>query len=159
MTPTQDKQDLKASVVEHPFFHGMKSEHRELLGETAVETKFDTGAVIFNEGECAGDFFLIKSGKVALDTHPPGCEPVTVQVIGPGEALGWSWLFPPYVWHFGATAVEPTTLICFSGAHLLAACEENSDLGYELAKRLARIMMLRLQAIRQKLFEARGTPA
>ena len=29
-----------------------------------------------------------------------------VQTIGPGDALGWSWLFAPHRWHFTARAVE-----------------------------------------------------
>ena len=74
-----------------------------------------------------------------------------VQTIGAGEALGWSWLFPPFVWHFQARALEPTKAIAFNGAHLLVACEENHDLGYDLMKRVSQVLIQRLQATRKKL--------
>ena len=32
----------------------------------------------------------------------------TVQAVNAGEALGWSWLFPPYRWHFSGRAIQPT---------------------------------------------------
>ena len=149
--------DLEALINEHPFFRGMKPEHLELVAKPAREANFAIGDVVFREGEPAGDFFLLEAGKVVLDTHAPGREAVVIQTLGPGDALGWSWLFPPFVWHFGARAVEPTTAICFNGARLLTACEENSALGYDLMKRVARVMMQRLQATRLQLLDVYGT--
>lgn len=148
---------LKAIINEHPFFHGMKPEHLELAAQAAREVKFAAGDVIFREGECAADFFLLETGRVVLDAHAPGREAVVIQTLGPGDVLGWSWLFPPFVWHFGARAIAPTTAICFNGARLLIACEENSALGYDLMKRVARVMMQRLQATRLQLLDVYGT--
>jgi CRP/FNR family transcriptional regulator, cyclic AMP receptor protein len=65
--------------------------------------------------------------------------------------LGWSWLFPPFAWHFRARAREPTNVIVFNGAHLLVAAERNRDFGYELMKRVAQVVIRRLQAARRQL--------
>ena len=32
---------------------------------------------------------------------------MTIETLDAGEILGWSWLFPPYRWHFDAPRVEP----------------------------------------------------
>ena len=34
-----------------------------------------------------------------------GDEVVKIDEVGPSDLLGWSWIFPPYVWHFDARAI------------------------------------------------------
>ena len=68
-----------------------------------------------------------------------------------GEVCGWSWLFPPYHWHFDARAVEPTEAIFFYGTRLREQCENDHDLGYELMKRMASVIIRRLQTTRRHL--------
>jgi CRP-like cAMP-binding protein len=73
--------------------------------------------------------------------------------------LGWSWLFPPYRWHFDARALELTRAIALDGKCLREKCEEDHDLGYELVKRVAQIIMERLQATRLQLLDVYGVHA
>ena len=61
------------------------------------------------------------------------------------------WAPRPYVWHFQARAIEPSTAIVVDGAHLLNAAERNHDFGYELMKRVARVLIQRLQVTRKEL--------
>ncbi len=140
---------LKSIINEHPFLKTMIPQFRGLLADGAVETKFKPDEVIFRQGEYADKFYLIQKGKVALESHEPGHDDVSVQMVGAGEVLGWSWLFPPFVWHFQARALEPTQAIAFNGAHLLVACEADHDLGYDVMKRVSQILIQRLQATRQ----------
>ena len=51
--------------------------------------------------------------------------------------LGWSWLFPPYAWHFTARALEETDAIFFYGTILREYCEKDHSLGFELFKRMS----------------------
>ena len=75
---------------------------------------------------------------------------VLVVIVWSGLTTG-SWLFPPFVWHFQARALEPTETIVLDGAHLLVAAERNGNLGYELMKRVAQVLIHRLQATRKQL--------
>jgi CRP/FNR family cyclic AMP-dependent transcriptional regulator len=84
--------------------------------------------------------------------------PITIETIEAGEVLGWSWLFPPYRWHFSARVVEPTRAIALDGVCLRSKGEADHDLGYELVKRVAQIMMQRLQATRLQLLDVYGVP-
>src|SRR5678815_2436816 len=93
----------------------------------------------------------IESGKIVLETHEPANGPTLVQTLGAGDALGWSWLFPPFIWHFQARAIEPARVFILSGAHLLVTAERNHDFGYELMKRVAQVVIRRLQATRKQL--------
>ena len=144
---------LEHSVASHPFLHGLKPGHQHLLVESAIRMEYPAGKFIFHEGEPANRFYLIESGRVALESHLRDGPPVEVQVIGPGEALGWSWLFPPCHWNFDARVLEPTTVIFFYGSRLRVQCELDHELGYELMKRRAQVVIQRLQHTRRQLLE------
>lgn len=142
---------LKEAITEHAFFGGMKPEHLAVLTEGAKSAQYQTGDVLFREGEPASRFFLIQSGRIALEAHEPADGTVSVQTLGPGEVVGWSWLFSPFVWHLRARATEPTEVIVLNGAHLLIAAERNHEFGYELMKRVTQVVIHRLQATRKQL--------
>ena len=138
-------------VALHPFLAGMSHSHLALLTDCAIPVHFKKGQIILQEGEFANRFYLIESGKVVLESGEEFGEPVAIEEIGPGDLLGWSWMFPPYVWHFTARAVESTEAIFFYGTILREYCERDHSLGYELFKRMSPIILRRLQAAREKI--------
>jgi CRP-like cAMP-binding protein len=142
-----------AVLAEHPFLKGMNPRHLRLLGDFAMEVNFQPGQLIFREGEPANRFYLIRHGKVELESYVTDCGIVPIQTVGAGEVLGWSWLFPPYYWHFDARAAEPTKAIFFYGTPLREECETDHDLGYELLKRTSEVAIKRLQAMRKKFLD------
>src|SRR5215831_11488336 len=96
---------IEAAVANHPFVKGMSSAHLRVLAECAMMTRFEVGQVVCTEGEIANRFYLILRGKVTIERRPSQTETIPVQVIEAGDVLGWSWLFPPYYWHFDASAL------------------------------------------------------
>lgn len=136
---------------EHPFLRGLNRTQLALLADCALPAEFKPGEVIFREGEKAQLFYLIEKGKVVLESGKKYGEPVVIQTIGAGDLLGWSWMLPPYRWHFTARAIEPTEVIYFAGTILREYCEQDHSLGFELHKRISEVMMKRLQAARQKM--------
>ncbi len=145
---------IAAALAQADFFKGMTSWQLDVLASCAMGSTFNAGEEIFCEGGPANRFYLILDGSVALESHEPEHPPVHIQMLGAGDVLGWSWLFSPYVWHFGARAVGPTHMIFFYGTRLRASCEEHPDLGFELVQRMAGVMMQRLQATRLQLLKA-----
>ena len=141
---------LEARVAAHPFLLGMSDQHVRLLADCALSSHFEADRVIFREGEMANRFYLIERGKIALESSTLG-ESIRIEEIGDGDLLGWSWLFPPYAWHFTARTLEKTTAIFFYGTILREYCEKDYSLGFELFKRMSVVMLRRLQAARQKL--------
>ncbi len=149
-TVAPDRAKLEADVAAHPFLIGMSAHHIHLLADCAMRSHFEAGHIIFREGETANRFYLIERGKVALESSTLG-KPVRIEEIGDGDLLGWSWLFPPYAWHFTARALENTIAIFFYGTVLREYSEKDHSLGFELFKRMSAVMLRRLQAARQKL--------
>ena len=146
--------ELKHYIAERPFLSGLSEQHQQALVDCAMLQHFAEGERIFNEGDPANRFYLILDGEVALESPDDENDPVIIQKIGAGDVLGWSWLFPPYYWHFGARALKPTKAIFFYGTRLRQLCEQDSSLGYELMKRIAGVVIQRLQATRKELLTA-----
>jgi CRP-like cAMP-binding protein len=135
---------------EHPFLQDLAPRHLQFMAGCASEPRFDAGQYILREGEAATHLYLIGQGKVALGTITPGRGFTTLEILEDGDPLGWSWLIPPYHWHFTALTILPTWVIALDGKCLREKCEADHDFGYELLKRLALILGQRLRmTIRQ----------
>src|ERR1700749_1812755 len=135
----------------HPFLHRMTRDHLAALAGTARDVTFPARHRLFEDGGRATSFWLIQSGHVALDLHIPGQGRMKIGTLGMGELLGWSWLFPPYQWAFGAVSVGRVEAFEFDGRMVRALCESDPALGYELTRRLACVVAKRLQATRVRL--------
>lgn len=143
--------DIEKQLAAHPFLKGMSPHHYELLALCAMPTEFDAGQIVLREGEPATGFYLIESGTVVLEGKTDDGKTVVIDTISAGEPLGWSWLFPPYLWSFDARATEPCTAICLSGLLLRQHRDDDLTLSQELHKRVSEVMVRRLQAARNKL--------
>jgi CRP/FNR family cyclic AMP-dependent transcriptional regulator len=148
---------LEGILAEHPFFKELETRYLQLVIGCASNVRFNAGEFIFREGEEANEFYLIRHGKVALEIFAPPRGSVTVQTIGEGEILGFSWLIPPYHWRFDARALELTRAIALDGKCLRTKCEEDQGLGYQLMKRFSHIVEQRLQATRVQLLDLYGS--
>jgi CRP-like cAMP-binding protein len=137
----------------HPFLAGMSPDHLARLAVWGHRSVFHAGARIFDEGGHADRFWLIRDGQVRLDTHLPARGDVVVETLGAGTVLGWSWLFAPYRWHFGATAVEPTLTVVLDGTGVRRLSTEDPVIGYELHRRFMAVVVDRLQSTRMRLLD------
>lgn len=159
--PTPERKDNKMTsteemVAKHPFWNDMAPRYSELLAGHSTIQSFEAGQEIFQEGKEADRFFLVEKGQIKLHTFVPPRGDVTIQTVSAGAALGWSWLFPPYQWHFSAHANEPTILIALDAKYLRRLCEAHADFGFELIKRVSRVLFQRLQETRLLLVDFYG---
>jgi CRP-like cAMP-binding protein len=150
---------MKDMLAEHSFFEGLGPKYLEYLAGCATNVVFEAGKQIFREGEPADHFYLIRHGKVSIEVYAPGPGSLSIQTIGEGEVVGWSWLVPPYEWRFDARAVDLTRAFALDGECLRGKCEEDKVLGYELAKRFVQVMVARIEATRLQLLDLYGARA
>lgn len=146
-------QSKELIIAAHPFWKGMPIEYLPLLAESAEIQTYGVGDVIFHERQPAEHLYLLHRGQVVLETFVPGRGTVIVQSVGSGEALGWSWLFPPFQWQFSARSVDATEIIAFDAARLRAKADEAPEFGRDMITRVAQLLLVRMQAARQKLQE------
>ncbi|MET7684992.1 cyclic nucleotide-binding domain-containing protein [Streptomyces sp. NPDC005423] len=126
---------------------------RERLMELAREVSFAEDSRIFEAGGTAERFWVIRSGAVSLDQQVTPERRVTVAGLGAGDLLGWSWLFPPYRWDFGAEAFSAVRAYEFDASAVLALCVEDPLLGLSLVRVVAEILAYRLELTRGKLMD------
>jgi CRP/FNR family transcriptional regulator, cyclic AMP receptor protein len=138
----------------HTFFRGLSREHLQIVATGASEARFGANDILFRAGEPANTFYLIQSGRISLEGSKRPDRDAQLQTVEAGNVVGWSWLFPPFAWHFQGRALEPTSVIALKGGYLLATAERDHEFGYELMKRVAQIVIQRLQTTRQRLVES-----
>lgn len=148
-----EKKELWKEIAAHPFLTGMNAHHLELLTRYATKKTFGPGEMIFRAGEPAHGFYLIQNGTIALEGSVMEHGSIATDIVHAGEPLGWSWLFPPYRWHFDARAIQQTTAIFFHGDILRQHYNEDITLAHDLSQRICKVMAHRLQATRRKLIE------
>ena len=149
-------ESLEPILRTHPFLEGLDSRFMELITGCASNVRFNAGEFLLHEDEEANQFYIIRQGRVAVESHAPGMDPIIIHTVGEGDILGWSWLVPPYYWHFDARAVELTRAIALDGKCLRQKCENDHELGYELLKRFTNIITQRLEATRMQLLDFYG---
>ncbi|MFD5800188.1 cyclic nucleotide-binding domain-containing protein [Streptomyces sp. NPDC048171] len=126
---------------------------RERLMALAREISFPEDARIFEAGDRADRFWVIRSGAVSLTQQVTSMQKVTVASLGVGDLLGWSWLFPPYEWDFGAEAFSQVRAYEFDAATVLDLCEQDPHLGIVLVRSVAEILAHRLETTRGRLMD------
>ena len=147
---------LEPLLRDHPFLRGLEPEYVALLAGCAANVRFREGSFMFREGEPAGQCFLIREGKMALEIAAPGRGSIIVQTLGAGDVTGFSWLLEPHRWEFDGRAIEPVRALALDGTCLRGKCADDPRLGFELTQLFARLAIRRLQATRLRLLDVYG---
>jgi len=147
---------LEELISGAPAFTGLSPAQLELIAGCGANRHFAAGQRVFTEGEDAESFYLIREGAVALEVDAPGRGPLVIETLHENDVVGWSWLFEPYRWQFDARATVPTATVAFDGACLRGKCEDDHELGYQLMRRFAALLIDRLQATRLQLLDVYG---
>ncbi len=150
---------IETLLADVPLFEGLPDPALELIAGCGSNVQFADGDLLFREGDPADTFLVIRHGSVALETFVPARGPVTIETIEAGDVVGWSWLFPPYRWHFDARALFDVRATAFDGACLRGKCDADPSLGYDLMSRFAQVMIERLQWTRLRLLDVYGYAA
>lgn len=140
----------------HAFFEGLGDEAIEFIAGCGSNVVFEPDNYIFREDDPADFFYVIRSGRVAIEVHGPERGALVLDVVGESQIVGASWLFPPYRWEFDARAVEEVRAVRLDATCLRAKCEEDHTLGFELMKRVAEIMRQRMHSARMRLVDLYG---
>jgi CRP-like cAMP-binding protein len=146
-------ESLETLLGQQPFLQGLAPATLETLADCATTRTFEADDFVFRLGESAEAFYIVLYGRVAIEAFSAERGAVTILTLGEGDVLGWSWLVPPYRWHFDAHVLDATRVIAFDARCLREELEKDHDLGYEIMKRFADVMTRRLEATRMQLLD------
>ena len=147
---------VEEMISTHKFFQGMRPEHLHFIAGCASNVTVSAGEYVFREGEAAEHFYMVRHGMVAVETHDLRRGPVQLQTVMEDNVLGWSWLFPPFKWQNDAHALTLVRMTAFDGKCLREKCDADHDLGYELMKRFANVLLEHLRATRLQAMNLYG---
>lgn len=157
-TPPQldrgNRDALTAVLAAHPFTKDLDAAHLETLADLAGEVTVEADRFVFRHGQPADTVYLVTVGDVALEVTTPGREPVILQTLHEGDVLGWSWLWPPYLWHLDAHCRTAVTAIAIDGVQLRDALSADPVLGCVVSMRIGGVLVDRLQHARDQLASA-----
>jgi len=130
----------------------------QAVAALATPTSVEAGSMLIEEGRTATKCWLIRTGQVALEIPLPNDRSRTVQTLGPGDVLGWSWLIEPHRWRFDGRALGPVTAFELDAVRLREIATEDPALGYAIAVGLIETLADRLHATRARLIDLYGGP-
>lgn len=143
---------LRSVVESHPFVAGLEPHHIAKLASMAREMCFDTGRVIFPEGDHGREFYLLVHGMVALEVTSQGST-LRVQTLHAGDEFGWSAVLAGKSKVLQARALARVDVLVFDGAQLVEAFKEDNAFGLAFTLRLLGVVSERLSASREQLLD------
>ena len=137
---------LDRSLATHAFAESFSPEMVSFLAGCSKNQRLAPGEYLFREGDRAAQLFLIRSGRIALESHEPGRGTIVLETCEDGDVLGWSALFEPHT--LDGRALTETLTFNVDGECLLRKMEADATFGYAIARRLLEIVHRRLERTR-----------
>ncbi|HXY08400.1 MAG TPA: Crp/Fnr family transcriptional regulator [Terriglobales bacterium] len=133
----------------HDFLNGLSAAEAEQALSLGTRVIVPSGTSLFKLGDTADRLFLVERGRIKL-TLPMWVrgreENIFVEERGPGQAVGWSALIPPYRFTLTATAtLYDAEVTALPREALLKHFAANPVGGYKIALNLAVVIGHRLQ--------------
>jgi len=146
-------QSITEYLSAHEFFSGFSNDDLKFLCEYSSTREIKKGQILFLQGENADRFYVVRNGRISLQMPAIMGPALEIQTVDEDQVLGWSWLISPYQWNFQTKAEDDSELLQFDGAAILARCEQDPKLGFELVKKFAALMSVGLNAARLKMMD------
>ncbi|GEP03520.1 cyclic nucleotide-binding domain-containing protein [Methylobacterium oxalidis] len=138
--------ELKAFLIETPFFGGLSAESLDLLVTMLVERRFAAGATVMTEGEPGRSMYVVQSGTLAVSKRGSAGGAIDLNRLGPGDFFGEMTLIE--VQNRSATLVAESPLVLYEltarnlytyyKADLRAYAMVMQNINRELCRRLRR---------------------
>ena len=150
-------ESIEALLADHPFFLGLLPRYLKAVAACGRRVQFKAGEFLCRDTEKALDFYVILNGSVSVEIFSARRGPLTTTTVEEGEVLGWLWFAQPYHWHLDARARQLTRVVALEVKALMAKCEADPELGYELLKRYAHYLAVQFRVTKLQLVDMYGT--
>ncbi len=146
--------DITTTIKSIPWFLELNPTSIQRLTTVSDVRSFETGEVIFSEGEQHPFLYIVLEGKVRLESFIPGHGTLPIFTAESLDVIGWSSMTPVVRQKTStARALEPTIMLAFEADTLMEQCEADCELGFVIMRRLANIVASRFLTHRLHLLE------
>jgi CRP/FNR family cyclic AMP-dependent transcriptional regulator len=142
-----------------PWFQELKSEHVKRLASITEIRTVQAGEVLFREGDIEDFVYIVLTGRVALDLRVPHRGRIRFYTVEPWDIFGWSGATPEVRQRTaGASAVMDSRVARLGATEMRRMCDEDHHLGYQVMKRLVKVIAGRLLVTRIQLLDMFAQP-
>jgi len=156
MNPTDEVFEQLQNI---PWFQDLHPDHVRRFAEISILRHFKPGEVFFHEGDKQDFFYIVLSGRVALDMFVPHHGKVRFYTCEQWDSFGWSSVTPVVRTRTaGAVGVMDGSVIATDTVKLQALCDHDHDIGYLFMRRMTNVIASRLLVTRLQLLDMFAEP-
>ena len=144
--------DTLTELSQVSFFEEFLPRHMEKLTSLGSEVHFNKDEIIFRENQDCKVFYVILSGRIALEANVAG-QTYCVQTLYASDVIGWSTVLNRKK-PFQARALDPVRVLEFELSTIRDACRSNPYFGCAFFEKLLTVMAECLEGTRVHLVEA-----
>jgi CRP-like cAMP-binding protein len=124
-----------------PLFADLAESDVEQVSAATRRRGYARGTLIHASGAMGGDFYIIESGRVAIQLPSERGEALTLRLLGPGDFFGETSLLDDDPWYGDATALDDCVLLLLAKREFLAVLDRYPS----VSRRLLTIICRRLR--------------
>ncbi len=137
-----------------PWFQELKPDHVKMLASITEVRPVKAGEVLFREGDIEDYVYVVLDGRIALDMRVPHRGRVRFLTADRWDIFGWSGATPEvHQRTAGASAVMDGRVARLNATEMRRLCDADHDLGYQVMKRLVKVIAGRLLVTRIQLLD------
>jgi CRP/FNR family transcriptional regulator len=140
-------EDATAALARFPIFEDLSEEELRRIAELAVPRHYESGEVIFREGDRSDTCFIVRSGRVRVTRAHPGGRRLTLAELGAGEMFGELSMFDGKGRSATVEALEDTDTLALLERDVQRVLRAHPDIAVKMLARLAS----RLRAANEKI--------
>ncbi|MDD5095141.1 MAG: cyclic nucleotide-binding domain-containing protein [Dehalococcoidia bacterium] len=130
---------------------GLSLEQRGRISGLGKIRIYEQGDLICSEGDEAKRLYLIEDGQVAVQSELSKGLRISITIVLPGQAFGWSAIIPPYRYTAAVVALSRVRVIAIERDALLAFMRDHPTEGLTFMQNVAGIIASRLRNVAQEL--------
>ncbi len=151
--------EVALELQQIPWFQSLDPGDVRKFAEISNLRSFKAGEVFFREGDTQDFFYIVLSGRVALDMFVPHHGKVRFYTCEQWDSFGWSSVTPVvHTRTAGAVGVVDGTVIATDTVKLQALCDQDHDIGYLFMRRMTNVIASRLLNTRLQLLDMFAEP-
>jgi signal transduction histidine kinase/DNA-binding NarL/FixJ family response regulator len=145
----------RAAIKNSQLFWNVSDAQIDRVEALCKEQSFEAGVRILSEGDTSPNFYIVESGKIALEMEirigSRTKRQAVIDVVEKHGVFGWSALTDLPVHTMSATASEKSMLLVFDAQSVRRLCNEDSDLDHKVMQELVKLVSDRLSQAKRTL--------
>jgi CRP-like cAMP-binding protein len=121
-----------------PVLSTLDADDLERIAELAVPRQFESGQVVFREGDASDTCYIVRSGRARAVREHQGGRTLTLATFGPGDIFGELAMFEDERRSATVEAIEPTSVVAVLGPDMRRLIVEHPGISARLVIALGR---------------------